>query len=187
MPVLDSSLSLPSAAALGTTISMVVTVTNVHERPITLEQISIDNSFLNGFQVLDVQPEPEVSPDTFLTRDWIVHKSVSQGETFSVEFTLKPVQEGHYSGSVQVCNKTAILRFPCWDSTTLVADVVVAEQEMKGEISVEEKPALLEDDHLGFPGNVSLSSEDNSIKHQCRIVQTSRSGQLNGFIVANYE
>ena len=122
LPLLDASLSLPSQATLDSTLVMVVTTTNTHTSPLVLDCIDIDDSFLEGFQVLSIQPEPT---DTMHTpwgqRSWSFDQTVESSGTLTVRYELKAVQEGHFSGDVDVCN-------PNQDFRTLVADVVVRKE-----------------------------------------------------------
>jgi hypothetical protein len=119
LPVLDTTLSLPSEVAMGSTVSMVITASNPHKEPVTLDSVDMDDSFLSGFQVVGIAPEPTDTMHVPLVnqRSWSFEKQVAPGESISVSFELKPVMEGHFSGDVDVCN-------PNQDFTTLYADVV---------------------------------------------------------------
>lgn len=120
-PKLDASLSLPSEATLGETLTMLVTTTNPHDQAVTLDSIDIDDTFLDGFQVVTVVPEPTGTMHVFGQRSWSFGTSVPPGQALEVRFTLKAVQGGHFSGDVDVCN-------PAQDFTTLIADVMVGEE-----------------------------------------------------------
>jgi hypothetical protein len=120
LPMLDASLSLPNEAALDSTVTMVITATNTHETPITLDSIDIDDAFLSGFQVISIQP---ASTDTTHVpianqRSWDFGTIVQPGGSISVAFQLRAVTQGHFSGDIDVCN-------PNQDFKTLLADVVV--------------------------------------------------------------
>lgn len=119
LPVLDATLSLPSEVAMESTMSMVITATNPHKEPVTLDSVDIDDSFLAGFQVVAIVPEPIETTHVPLInqRSWSFEKQVEPGDSISVSFELKPVMEGHFSGDVDVCN-------PNQDFSTLFADVV---------------------------------------------------------------
>ncbi|MFO7900440.1 MAG: hypothetical protein R6V58_15445 [Planctomycetota bacterium] len=120
LPVLDATFSVPSEVELGSTVALVVETTNPHDEPVTLDSIDIDNSFLAGFQVVSTDPEPTETRQVPLIDQcsWEFGKTVPPGESLAVTFELKPVAEGHYWGSVDVCN-------PNQDFTGLFADVVV--------------------------------------------------------------
>lgn len=119
LPVLDTTLSLPSEVAMGSTVSMVITATNPHKVTVILDSVDMDDSFLAGFQVVNIVPEPTDTMHVPLInqRSWSFEKQVAPGESISVAFVLKPVMEGHFSGEVDVCN-------PNQDFTTVYADVI---------------------------------------------------------------
>ena len=121
LPVLDASLSAPSVVQLDSTFTVVVTTTNNHNEAIVLDSIDIQDSFLEGFQVIEVQPEPADTTHIFNFRSWDFGSAVSPGESQEIRFTMKAVQEGHFSGDVDVCN-------PNQDFTTMIADVVVRQE-----------------------------------------------------------
>lgn len=120
LPVLEAALSLPLEAETDSTVTMVVTVTNVHKRAVTLDSIDIDNGFLEGFQVVSIEPRPT---DTMRIpvidqRSWEFGRAVAPGETVAVTFTMRAVAAGRYSGDIDVCN-------PNQDFKTLYADIIV--------------------------------------------------------------
>lgn len=119
-PLLDATLSIPPEVEVGTAVEMVVTVKNDHDVPVTLDSIDIDNSFLSGFQVAGIDPEPQDTMHVpFLDqRSWDFGAVLQPGESLSVKFQLAPIAEGHFVGDVDVCN-------PSQDFKTLLADVVV--------------------------------------------------------------
>jgi|GEM_PF-1767834 len=121
-PVLNASLSVPTQASRDATIAMVITATNDHDKPITLDSVDIDDSFLEGFQVISIHPEPTDTMKIFGQRSWFFERSVDPGESLEVRFELKAVMEGHFSGDVHVCN-------PNQDVKTLIADVVVRKED----------------------------------------------------------
>jgi hypothetical protein len=124
LPVLDASLSIAPEVEIGSTVTMVISATNTHKKPVTLDSVDIDNAFLAGFQVVGVDPKPEGTTRVPIVnqRSWGFGKRVSPGKVFSVTFTLKAVADGHFSGDVDVCN-------PNQDFKTLLADVVVTKKE----------------------------------------------------------
>ena len=117
LPVLDATISVPAQAALDSTVTLVVATTNAHKQAVMLDSIDIDDSFLTGFQVVSIDPQPTETAHMPLLnqRSWSFAKP---GGSFSVTFTLRAVVEGHFSGDVDICN-------PNQDFNTLLADVVV--------------------------------------------------------------
>jgi hypothetical protein len=118
LPTLQCSVSVPAQVSVGDTVSMVVAATNAHSGAIVLDSIDVDESFLEGFRVERVQPNPTETMSVFGMRTWSFGKEVGIGETVEVHFTLKAVVAGHFSGDIDVCN-------PNQNFSTAVADVVV--------------------------------------------------------------
>jgi hypothetical protein len=123
LPMLDATLALPTEAAVESPVDMVVTVSNPHSEAVTLDSIDVDAAFLEGFQVVGVEPEPKGTMLVpFLNqRSWEFGKVLQSGETHSVTFRLKSVMEGRFSGDIDICN-------PNQDYKTLLADIVVKEE-----------------------------------------------------------
>jgi hypothetical protein len=69
-----------------------------------------------------VKPEPDDTSDIpFLDqRSWAFGRSIAAGERLEVTFSLRPIEPGHFTGDVDVCN-------PNQDFSTVYADVVVRE------------------------------------------------------------
>jgi hypothetical protein len=122
LPMLESELTAPSMVTLDEPITLVVTATNKNQEAVTLDSIDVDNAFLSGFQVLEVNPEPTESSDIPLLdqRTWAFGRSIPPGGQVAVAFKLKPVQTGHFVGDIDVCN-------PTQDFSTVYADIVVRE------------------------------------------------------------
>lgn len=118
LPKLEATVSLPSKVALESTFSMAITANNAHKRPITLDSIDVDDSFLSGVQVERIDPEPTATTHICGQRSWNFGQSVAPGTSMVVRFQLRAVQEGHFSGDIDVCN-------PNQDFKTLLADVVI--------------------------------------------------------------
>lgn len=118
LPVLSASLSIPSTAQLDSELTLTVTATNPHQDTIVLDSIDIDDAFLEGFQIIEIQPAPEGTMHIFGMRSWEFGLAVSPGDSQDIQFKLKAVKEGHFSGDVDVCN-------PNQDFVTLLADTVV--------------------------------------------------------------
>lgn len=121
-PLLTSTLTVPSEVSMSEKALMVVTSTNNHEEPVTLNSIDIDNQFLAGFQVISVVPGETNNMHVPILdqRSYEFDQVVQPGETVTVTFELRPVQEGRFIGDVDVCN-------PSQDFQTLLADVLVVE------------------------------------------------------------
>lgn len=127
LPVLEASLSLPPEVHRDAEVTMAITVTNTHDQPITLDSVDIDDSFLHGFQVVAIDPEPTDTMHVPLAdqRSWGFARPVSPGESLALTFRLKAVMEGHFSGDIDVCN-------PNQDFKTVLADVVVRHAPFAG-------------------------------------------------------
>ena len=118
LPVLNASITSEPIVQLDEEFTLTVNAANAEEAPIVLDSIDIDDTFLDGFQVVDVQPAPSDTSHFMGMRSWYFERSVAPGDTLQVQFTLRAVQEGHFSGDVGVCN-------PNQDVSTVVADVMV--------------------------------------------------------------
>jgi hypothetical protein len=121
LPVLDATMSAPTTVELDSTMTIDVTMTNPHKEAVVLDSIDIDETFLSGFQIIDVQPKPTETMSFLGTRTWEYARSVAPGKTLEVHFTLKAIQEGHFVGEIYVYN-------PNLDSTTMFADVVIKKE-----------------------------------------------------------
>lgn len=121
LPVLDASISVPWIVKLDSTLTLDVTGTNNHTDSIVFDSVDIEDSFLDGFQILDIDPEPDDTDHIFDWRTWNFGYRVLPGESRTIRFTMKAVQEGHFSGDVDVCN-------PNQDFATVIADVVVRKE-----------------------------------------------------------
>ena len=117
-PILDSTLSMPAVVSIDSEFEMVVTATNREQVPIVLDSIDIYDSFLDGVQVVNIDPEPSDTMHLFFMRSWEFGNELAPGESLEVRFTFLAVKEGHFSGDVDVCN-------PNQDFSTEIADVVV--------------------------------------------------------------
>ena len=132
-PTLGAALSVPMEVQTGATFTLTITTTNSHNQPVTLDSIDIDDSFLAGFQVVTIVPEPGDTSHLQLLnqRSWVFDKAVAPGGTLSVTFTLKAIADGHFTGDVDVCN-------PAQDFKTFLADVLV----MANKPDKADKPAV---------------------------------------------
>ena len=119
-PQLGATLELPPIARAGQTISLVARLDNPHDRPVTLDSVDIAESFLEGFQVLRVEPRPTDTMRVPLVnqRSWSFGQAVPAGGKMAVTFTLRCLRAGHFTGTVDTCN-------PSQDCTSLFGDVDV--------------------------------------------------------------
>jgi hypothetical protein len=118
LPMLDASLSHPTIVQLDSTFNLCVSVSNSHNTVVTLHSIDIEDSFLEGFQVVSITPEDTDTMHLLGMRNWDFGIRIDPGQSLDICFELKAVQEGHFSGDVEVRN-------PHHDDVTLVADIVV--------------------------------------------------------------
>ncbi len=141
-PKLGGAVSVPKDTTLGATIEMVVTVSNPHTAPQRLHSIDIDDSFLQGFRVVNVDPKPanwlhvvragqrswwfkETVPAARSGRKAAEREGAAPADadakgagTLAVTFQLEAVQAGHFNGDVDVCTAEQ-------DIATVIVDVVV--------------------------------------------------------------
>lgn len=119
-PRLDAALSAPQEVRLNSTVTMIVTATNTHEKPVTLDSIDISDAFLEGFQILDIQPRPAETSHIPLCKmqSWEFGRTLDPAQSMTVTFRLKPAARGHFTGDIDITN-------PAHNSKTLYADIVV--------------------------------------------------------------
>lgn len=120
-PVVSATLDLPQQVKRGDIIRMRVLTFNPNNRPITLDSIDIDDSFMAGFQVVRVEPTPKdtMRLRVLRQRSWEFGAVVPPGTGLDVTFELRAVDEGRWIGQVDVCN-------PTQDFNSLLADVMVS-------------------------------------------------------------
>ncbi len=121
-PLLNAKLSLPLEAKLGSSTTMTITATNDHTKPIILGCIDISDSFIAGFQVILIDPQPvdTFHISLFNMRSWEFAKIVPPGESIIANFELKPVSEGRFMGEIDICNTNENYK-------ALYADIIVKE------------------------------------------------------------
>ena len=118
LPVLDAAVSVPQETTVYSELTMVVIATNNTDSDITLDSIDISDSFLDGFRVIDVQPQSKDTMGLWGMQSWEFGRSVPPGQSVKVRFTLQAIQEGRFTGDVDICN-------PNQDFNTVIADVTV--------------------------------------------------------------
>jgi hypothetical protein len=123
-PNVEATLVAPSSVTLNEPFALVIEVRNPHGENVTLDSIDIDDGFLNGFQVVSVDPSPSdvMNVPILNQRSWMFERELAPNESMNVTFEMKPVLVGHYSGDVDVCN-------PSQDYQTLFADIVIQAAE----------------------------------------------------------
>lgn len=114
-------MTLPDHAGVGDEVIMTVTITNSHPEAIVLDSIDVDDSFLEGFRVVNIVPEPKDTMHVFGRRSWDFTRKVAVADSWDIQFNLKAVSAGHWSGDVDLCN-------PNQDCTTLIADMGVNDE-----------------------------------------------------------
>jgi hypothetical protein len=117
-PNVVSTLGVPSEVVVDQVFDMVITAENPHDVTVKLDSIDVSDSFLDGFQVVSVTPEPTGTMDLFDFRSFDFSRDVAPGESLVVTFKLRAVSEGLFRGDCDVCN-------PNQDCQTLMPDVVV--------------------------------------------------------------
>jgi hypothetical protein len=117
-PTLDVRVNAPETVPMGKEFDLVLHTRNLHDEPIRLDSIDVDLAFLEGFEVVSVDPTPSDVMDFLGQRCWSFADTVSPGEGLDVTYRLKAVQPGHYAGDMDVCN-------PAQDFTTVVPNVEV--------------------------------------------------------------
>lgn len=119
-PQLSSELDVAPEMTLNEPVDLVITTWNPHSTRVELDSIDIDLSLLDAFQVLEIDPTPSQTFEIPLLnqRSWSFGLPVAPEEGVTVTFRLNPIEVGHFSGNVDVCN-------PHQDLTSHFVDVVV--------------------------------------------------------------
>ena len=91
---------------------------------ITLDSVDVDAKLLKGFQVMSVEPSPKDSMHVPVLnqRTWSFGMSVPARSVQRLDFKLRPVSVGRFSGNVDACN-------PGQDCAGAFADVVVGSKK----------------------------------------------------------
>ncbi len=121
-PRLEARLAAPPTVVSGEPFDLAVVAVNPNRGPVTLDSIDIDDAFLEGFQVLGVDPHARSTRHVPLLeqRTWAFGFPVAPGGERTVTYRLRPVRAGRFAGSIDVCN-------PAQDFVSLYADIIVGE------------------------------------------------------------
>ncbi|TLD72005.1 hypothetical protein FEM03_04580 [Phragmitibacter flavus] len=119
-PTLMVTMNAPNEVEMNGVVDLVITATNPHPEPVVLDSVDINNDFLKGFQVVNVQPTPSDSMSVFVLKSWSFGSELQPNESIDIKFTLKAIKVGRFEGEIDVCN-------PNQDFITLFADIIVNE------------------------------------------------------------
>jgi hypothetical protein len=119
-PTFEVGLKIPDEVVATEEFTLSVDVKNPHGSAITLDSVDVDDKLLQGFQVVSVEPSAKDSMHVPLLdqRTWSFGTSVAAGSVQRIDFKLRPVQVGRFSGNVDACN-------PGQDCAGAFADIVV--------------------------------------------------------------
>ena len=125
-PTLAVKLFVPEAINVGEEFNLVLRTENTHQEPLELHSIDIQVTLLEGFEVVSVSPAALETGDIEPTyRTWTFERSVRSvepGDHLPVTFRLKALQQGQFSGDIDVCNANR-------DYETVVARIHVTDAE----------------------------------------------------------
>ena len=106
-PTLDVKLQAPGFVKLDEEFDLVLLIRNLEEQdPIELYSVDVDVTFLEGFEVLSIEPEPtgtEALGEWYQKR-WLFQTPLKAGDSLTVTFRLKAARVGHYVGDIDVCD-----------------------------------------------------------------------------------
>ncbi len=104
---LGISVDSPVQASLGEDILITVTIENTSDSSKELNSIDIDDSFLEGIVINQVEPiyDEVDSYDLFdyTFTSYYFYRSIRPGETLVVTFYGRSIQAGDFSGDLDVC------------------------------------------------------------------------------------
>ncbi|MGD2217761.1 MAG: hypothetical protein PVJ64_13480 [Gemmatimonadales bacterium] len=108
-PALVSTIHAPEEVRIGEPFAMRIVSYNPHAEEVQLHSIDIDESFIDAFEVLAVEPRPTDSTRIPLLdqRSWFFERDVQPGDSLEVTFTLSPLQVGVPVGNVEICVSVA--------------------------------------------------------------------------------
>lgn len=115
------SVDAPDSVTVGEEFELAVTVQNVHDTAAQLGSIDIYDSFLDGFDVVSVSPEPTEELGVLDFRSFYFEEELGVNESTVVVYTLKAAQAGLWSGDVDCCT-------PSENFSTATAVVRVVEE-----------------------------------------------------------
>jgi hypothetical protein len=105
-PSLVSTVYAPEKVQVGEPFAMRIVSYNPHAEEVQLHSIDIDESFIDAFEVLAIEPRPTDSTRIPLLdqKSWFFERDVQPGDSLEVTFTLSPLQMGVPVGNVEICN-----------------------------------------------------------------------------------
>jgi hypothetical protein len=108
-PSLVSTVYAPEKVQVGEPFAMRIVSYNPHAEEVQLHSIDIDESFIDAFEVLAIEPRPTDSTRIPLLdqKSWFFERDVQPGDSLEVTFTLSPLEAGVPVGSVDICNSMA--------------------------------------------------------------------------------
>ncbi len=129
------SVEAPSEAAVGEVVDLKVNIKNVSRKSVTIGDVDLQESFLNGFTVVSADPTPKSSTRVPLvnSRSHTFDLAIPPGETRTVRFRLKAVAEGVHRGDLDV--------YVGLSPKTTVVEMVVRERGAAGPTSTETEPS----------------------------------------------
>lgn len=97
------SLQAPTEVQKGETFTVRAQITNPTDEPLLLGSIDVWDSFLDGFTLSKIEPEPSSRDSLFDFHTFYYSKTLAPGETWEVAWTLQAAQSGIWTGDVDFC------------------------------------------------------------------------------------
>jgi hypothetical protein len=121
-PTLESHIDFPAQVVAGNPFDLRVYAVNPHPEAVVLDSIDISDSFLDGVQIVSIDPRSIDTLHFYDMRSWEFGLTVDAGTTLTVTFRCKALRPGHYTGGIDVCN-------PNQNYTSSYADLIVSQTE----------------------------------------------------------
>ncbi len=102
-PPFQLTVEKPEEVGVGETFAVEVRVRNSGDRPLDLGSLDVDDSLLDGFRVVDVEPLPEKRDHTLDFSSFYVTRTLAPGESAAVTLRLEARREGVWTGDVDAC------------------------------------------------------------------------------------
>ncbi|MFK7852108.1 MAG: hypothetical protein AB8D78_14120 [Akkermansiaceae bacterium] len=106
LPDFEVAVDLPETVTMGEVFKMEVAVKNVGSSNLTLADLDVYSEFLDGFEIVSVDPKPRSTSHTFGILTHGYSEKLAPSEVFEVEFELRATAVGYWGGDIDACTPT---------------------------------------------------------------------------------
>jgi len=112
------SAQYPTRVKTGEQFAVEIQVANPTADPMTIDSVDVYHSFLSGFKLINISPEPSSSDDVLDFTTYAFSASLESGQTTFIVLTLEALTPGYFAGDIDICT-------PNQDYTTIQAGIVI--------------------------------------------------------------